>query len=136
MSRAVAGLVRGRPAGGLHHRLWVEQGQAGAGMWAKRFFLLTLTSNLRSCFNFSHLPSPGGHDPARPRLPHRAHPRAVGAPPLPPARQGLHPAVALPAVPALRAGPPSCATHLRGFPGALLPQGWLQGEGPLRHLHI
>lgn len=81
-------------------------------------------------------PSAGGHDPTRARHPHRAHPRAVGAPPLPAAGQRLHPAVALPAVPALHAGPAARAAHLRGLPGALLPQGRLQGEGPLGHLRV
>jgi len=31
VSPAVLGVVRGRSARGLHHRLWLEQGQAGAG---------------------------------------------------------------------------------------------------------
>lgn len=79
---------------------------------------------------------PGGHDPARPGHPDRAHPRVVSAPPLPPAGQRLHPAVALPAVPALYAGPPPRPAHLRGLPGALLPQGRLQRERPVGHLRI
>ncbi|CAG12207.1 unnamed protein product [Tetraodon nigroviridis] len=105
---AVPGLVRGGPAGGLHHRLWVGQRQAFTG----------------------------GHDPSRPRHPDCAHPRVVSAPPLPPAGQRLHPAVALPAVPPLYTGLPPCPAHLRGLPGALLPQGRLPGEGPVGHLRI
>lgn len=80
--------------------------------------------------------SPGGHDSAFPALPHRAHACAVGAPPLSAARQGLHPLVALPAVPALRARPPPGSADLRGLPGALLPQGRFQGKRTVRHLRV
>lgn len=78
----------------------------------------------------------GGHDPSHPRHPDGAHPRAVGAPRLPPAGQRLHPAVALPAVPALFAGPVPCLAHLRGIPGALLPQGRLQKHRPVDHRRV
>lgn len=44
--------------------------------------------------------------------------------------------MALPAVPALYAGPPPRPAHLRGLPGALLPQGRLQRERPVSRLHI
>lgn len=82
----------------------------------------------------SKLHPPGGHDSARSRHSHRPHPRAVRAPPLQTAGEGLHPFVALLAVPALRArSPPGCA-DLRGLPGAFLPQGRLQAKGLVGNL--
>lgn len=96
-------------------------------------FSLCFLASLMLLFNPS---PPGGHDPPRPELPFCAHPRAVGAPSLSPAGQGLHPPVALLAVPALRAGPPASSADLRGLPGALLPQGRLQGERAVGHLCV
>jgi len=64
---------------------------------------------------------------------HGAHPCAGGASHLPPAGQGPHPDVALPelpALPALRAPHPA---HVRGLPGALLPEVRLRCAGPQRH---
>lgn len=84
----------------------------------------------------SALCPPGSHDSACPRHPYCAHPCALRAPPLPPAGQRLHPAVALPAVPALHAGPAPSSAHLRGLPGAFLPQGRLQGEREVCHLSV
>lgn len=78
----------------------------------------------------------GGNDSACPRHPHCAHPCAVCAPSLSPARQGLHPVVALLAISALYTWSPQSSTDLRGLPGTLLPQGWLQGERVISHLCI
>lgn len=79
---------------------------------------------------------PGGNDTAHPRHPNGPHPCAVSAPPLSPARQGLHPSVALLAVSALYARSPPRSSHLWGLPGALLPQGRLQKERSVSHLRI
>lgn len=95
-----------------------------------------LMGALTSLMLLYNLFSPGGNDSACPRHPHCAHPCAVSAPSLSPARQGLHPLVALLAVPALYAGPPPSSADLRGLPGAFLPQGWLQGERVISHLRI
>lgn len=80
--------------------------------------------------------SPGGDDSACPRHPHCAHPRSVSAPSLSPARQGLHPLVALLAVPAVYGGPPPSSADLWGLPSALLPQGRLQAKRAISHLCI
>lgn len=80
-----------------------------------------LNSFLPLCNHFS----PGGNDSAYPRQLHCAHPCSVSAPSLSAARQGLHPLVALFAVPALCAGLSPSSADLRGLPGALLPQGRL-----------
>lgn len=93
-------------------------------------FFFLITSLL---FNYG---LPGGHDSACPRQLHCAHPCAVCPPPLSPAGKGLHHLVALLAVRELHAGPPSSSADLRGFPCALLPQGWLQGDRAISHHSI
>lgn len=129
---------------------WFEEGQLvafiiGSGWGKERLSQVMMRTITCVCILAHHgfiksslhlFFSAGGHDSARPGHPHGAHPRAVRPPPLSPAGQRLHPAVALPAVPALRARAPPGPADMRGLPGALLPQGRLQGEGAVGDLRV
>lgn len=158
MPWAVTGLVWGGTTGSFHHRLWLGQGEALTGMKTHRnckedqYFFSMQVDHLEKIalihVNFGswllwryqcllcNLFSPGGNDSTCPRQPCCAHPCAVSAPSLSTARQGLHPLVALPAVPALYTRPPPSSANLRGIPRALLPKGRIQGERAISHLHI
>lgn len=81
------------------------------------------TLSLRLC-------GPGRPDSSQTSWLHRPRPRPGRAPDLPAAGKRLHPDVALPAVPALLAlRAPRCA-HVRGLPGALLPEVRFPRSGP------